>query len=146
MLDKKKYAEKRYFDEKQIPEDVWMVLRATSLLGISEFELFTIAYNQWYGEGASEEVIEKFFIPYMFNDKVPPWVRHFAQNIMTLDSQGLLDPRDFGIVRRTLSPEDARRGWRYMLLPIAVSAAFIVMAKVLAESYGVVSCLLPPCY
>ena len=146
MLDREKYAEKRYFDEKHIPEDIWLVLRATSLLGISEFELFTIAWHEWYGGETSEDVIEKFFIPYMFNDQVPPWVRHFAQNILTLDSQGCLDPGAFGINSQPHSPEAARRGWLYMILLAAISAALIIMTKVMVESLGVVSCLFPPCY
>lgn len=139
------YHERRYFDEKRIPNDVWSVLRAASVLSVGEFRVFEIAYEEWYGEAGEEKLIEKHFTGYMFNDIVPPWVRHFCKKIQQLDSEGTLDPAEFGIVEKAATREQINKGLEAIMW---ITGAMIVLFM-LGESAAQVlklQCLFPPCY
>ena len=118
MLKRSQCKEKRYFDEGRIPNDVWSVLKAASLLSVGEFRVFEIAYEQWYGERGEEKTIEKYFTSYMFNDIVPVWVRDFCKKIVKLDQDDVLDPAEFGIVRAAATMEQRNRGLEFIMLLI----------------------------
>ncbi len=140
-----KYEDRRYFDEHKIPMDVWGVLRASALLSVGEFRVFEIAYKEWFGEDGEEKLIEKHFTGYMFNDIVPPWVRHFCKKVLQLDNEGVLDPAEFGIVRQAASREQMNKGLEAIMW---ITAAMIILF-VLGESAAQVlrlQCMFPPCY
>lgn len=137
--------EKRYFDESSIPKDVWQVLRTASLLSVGEFRVFEIAYQDWYGESGDEKLIESHFIPYMFNDLVPIWVRHFCKKVLKLDSDDALDPSDFGIVHRESTLQQRNRGLEYIMLLILFLLALFFLGEHAAQVLRL-QCLFPPCY
>lgn len=137
--------ERLYFDEHKIPKDVRGVLRASALLSVGEFRVFEIAYKEWHGEDGEESLIEKYFTRYMFNDIVPPWVRHFCNKILKLDSEGILDPSDFGIVRHQASRAQVNKGLEAIMW---ITGAMLIMFF-LGESAAQVlrlQCMFPPCY
>ncbi|MFQ5785281.1 MAG: hypothetical protein ACE5H8_10715 [Alphaproteobacteria bacterium] len=134
-------ARKKYFDE-NVPDDVQAVLDVSALLGIPEFRLFDIAYRFWYGEGADEKTIERYFIPYMFQDVVPLWVRHFTHHVRSLGRQGRLDKTAFGIQRRVATSESVQRGRVYALTLLTVLVVLLLLAELAADQF----CLFPPCY
>ena len=136
---------RRYFDEHKIPIDVWSVLRASSLLSVGEFRVFEIAYEDWYGESGEEKIIEKHFTGYMFNDIVPPWVRHFCKKVLTLDDEGELNPKDFGIVRKAATRQQFNKG----LEAIMWLVAFMIVLFLIGEGSSQLlwlQCMFPPCY
>lgn len=137
--------EKRHFDEGRIPNDVWSVLRAASLLNVGEFRVFEIAYRQWYGNPGDEKHIEKYFIQYMFNDIVPVWVRHFCKQIVSLDHAGKLDPADFGIVGAAATSEQRNRGLEFIMALIFILIAFFFLGESAARLLKL-QCMFPPCY
>lgn len=137
--------ERRYFDEKRIPNDVWSVLRAASLLSVGEFRVFEIAYEQWYGEAGDEKHIERHFTSYMFNDIVPVWVRHFCKRVMELDRENALDPADFGIVAAVATSERHNRGLEFIMLLVLMLMLFFFMGESAAKLMRL-QCVLPPCY
>ncbi len=134
-------ARKRHFDE-NVPDDVQGVLDISAVLGISEFRLFEIAYRLWFGRSGDEATIEGYFTPYMFNDVVPPWVRHFVARARESQSRGRLDPADFGIPRRHASAEDIKRGRLFALTLASAMIILLLLARLAADKY----CLFPPCY
>lgn len=134
-------ARKRYFDE-NIPDDVQGVLDVAAILGISEFRLFEIAYRMWFGRSADEATIEGYFMPYMFHDVVPPWVRHFVARVLARQREGRLDPAAFGIVRRDATAEDVKRGRHFALWLATILITLLLLAELAADKY----CLFPPCY
>lgn len=144
-LDETEHKQKRYFDEGRIPEDVWSVLRTASLLSVGEFRVFEIAYEDWYGESGDEKLIEKHFTPYMFNDLVPIWVRHFCKKIIKLDSEDALNPIDFGIVPRKATIAQRNKGLDYIMLMIFFLVAMFVFGEHAAKLLRL-QCLFPPCY
>lgn len=134
-----------YFDEKMAP-DTLEVLDTSALLEITEFEVFRIAYQRWYGRMEKDAVLEPFFTNYMFNDVVPFWVRHFTQHILKLAHERRLDPREFGIAPRTYSSAMAAKGVRYLLIVVLWLATLLVLASFAARLWHQGECYFPPCY
>ncbi len=135
----------RLVGEEDIPDDVWGVLRSSALLEVGEFRVFEIAYEDWHGEAGDEKMIEKHFTGYMFNDRVPPWVRHFCKKVLKLDSEEALDPADFGIVLKPASREQINKGLEAIMY-IIVALMFIFLLGESAARYMQLQCLFPPCY
>lgn len=140
-----KYSESRFFDEHKIPNDVWSVLRAASLLSVGEFRVFEIAYQDWYGEAGEEKTIEKYFTGYMFNDIVPPWVRHFCKKVLKRDSEGTLDPADYGIVREAASRAQINKGLEAIMWIVGAMIILFLLGESAAQVLRL-HCMFPPCY
>lgn len=104
-----------------------------------------IAYEQWYGEKGDEETIEKHFIPYMFKDIVPMWVRHFCKRVLQLDEDESLNPADFGIVRRRATREQLNKGVEYIFWIILLLILMFIAIEAVDE-YLKLQCMFPPCY
>jgi len=62
------------------PADTDCVVSAANYLEVSEFVIFSDAYTSWYGKEASEKQVEKVFVQYLQENKVPFWVRNYARN------------------------------------------------------------------
>ena len=135
----------RYFDEKKIPEDVWLVLEATSLLGVAEFRLFEIAYKDWFGEDGDEKTIERYFTPYMFGEVVPVWVRHLSQRVIKLDREDALRPRDFGVYPKIATREDLRKGLDFAAWLVVSMVVLVLLGKAAGKALSDI-CMFPPCY
>lgn len=69
------------------PDDTPDVVSTAALLEISEFEVFDAAYRNWYREVAPEAVLERHFVPYMFEGTAPFWVHQFTRE--TLRAHGV---------------------------------------------------------
>ena len=74
------------FDE-NIGPDVLAVLKTSALLEITEFEVFRIAYRDWFGRRVADNIIEPFYTDYMFNEVVPAWVRLGCSVVPLYDSR-----------------------------------------------------------
>lgn len=134
------------FDEKLDP-DVRAVLDAAALLDITEYELFHLAYLRWHGERAGQQTLEPFFVAYMFDDVVPPWVRHFSRLVGRLYRAGRLDRAALGVARLPRTRQMANRGMRYGVTIGLVLAALVVFAEVAAKLLELGErCMFPPCY
>ena len=137
--------QKRLVGEEDIPDDVWGVLRASALLEVGEFRVFEIAYQEGHGEAGEEKMIEQHFTGYMFNDIVPPWVRHFCKKVLKRDSEGTLDPADFGIEYKIASRQQINKGLEAIMYIVGA----LIILFLLGESAGRVlqlQCMFPPCY
>jgi hypothetical protein len=129
-----------------IPEDVEQVLRTSAVLSISEFRVFDLAYASWYGREVDEETIEGHFMPYMFRDVVPPWVRSFTRKVLELERRGRLEPGELGIETPQAEAGDVSRG-RFYAFVIAMSLiALYISANLAAPLLGIEDCWFPPCY
>ena len=107
--------------------DAQQALTATALLDITEFQLFQLAWQRWYGEPVSEKKIERWFIPYMFDGIVPIWVRQFAQPPVTRGT--------------------AKFGRIVLVLLFAIVALLVWRAEIAATLLGnITGCYFPPCY
>ena len=59
--------------------DAKAVHRAALWLNIAEFELFRRAHAAWYRESPCERELERYFVSYLFEGRVPVWVRDFSR-------------------------------------------------------------------
>ena len=116
-------------DDHLVPEDLREVLAVSSLLQITEFHLFELAFERWFGRQAKEGGLEACFARYMFASHAPFWVRQFCRDVSAQDSDGSLDPRDFGVLPREVPDSWARRGLRHasVLLLLVVSLHLIAI-------------------
>ena len=62
------------------PADTDCVVSAANYLEVSEFAIFKDAYTAWYGKEVPEKQVEKIFVEYLQENKVPFWVRNYARN------------------------------------------------------------------
>ncbi len=145
FMKSSKYQDRRFFDEDKIPSDVWSVLRASSVLSVGEFRIFEIAYEAWHGEAGEEKMIEEHFIGYMFNDIVPPWVRHFCKKVMKQDNEGSLDPEEFGIIRKAATTYQINKGLEAMMWIIGFMIVLFLVGEGTSQALWL-QCMFPPCY
>jgi hypothetical protein len=135
-----------FFHRIQTPADVLDVVETSGLLAVSEFHVFEMAYANWYGVESDESVIEEHFIPYMFREEVPPYVRAFTRKIRSLDEAGELDPAGLGIERDERTVRGVVSGLLYSLFVVASVSVLVALAKVTAERLGLAECMFPPCF
>ena len=62
------------------PADTDCVVSAANYMEVSEYAIFRNAYTDWYGKNASEKQIERLFVKYLIENKVPFWVRNYARS------------------------------------------------------------------
>lgn len=116
-------------DDDTIPQDTRDVLAASALLQITEFHLFELAYQRWFGGQPRKRELEACFAHYMFASRAPFWVRQYCRDVSIVDSEGVLDPRDFGVLPRQVSDTWVRRGLRHasLLLLLVVTLHLVAI-------------------
>ena len=73
--------------------DARQVEDAAAILNVSEFRLFELAYQDWFGVLAKENNLESAYMPYVMSGTVPCWLRHFSRKTLQLcDEAGLFLP------------------------------------------------------
>jgi len=107
--------------------DLDRVMTASRLLQISEFNFFSIAYSCWYGQEIQERSLEHVFAEYMFEDRIPHWVRHLARTILAQDEQGTLNPKDFNIVQPPPSQKLKLYGVGYSIMLAIIMVVFCIL-------------------
>ncbi len=131
----------------EAPPDVGQVLEASSLLDITEFELFRLAFVHWFGHRPEERRLERAFAVYMFRQVAPLWVRDFARRVVEAAAAGPLDRAAFGVSPRAGSARMVSRGLRFAVALIVTLAVLVLGAELAALTLGVGGrCLFPPCY
>ena len=68
--------------KKKEPTDIQLLYKASSWLGISEFQIFSDAWWQWYNEKPSEKRIESHYINFLEQGAIPFWVRNYVRSIL----------------------------------------------------------------
>lgn len=74
-------------------EDAELVVYAASVLNVSEFRLFELSYDSWFGQPAGEAVIETAYMAYVISGTAPPWVRNYIRKTCRLFDTGVKLPR-----------------------------------------------------
>jgi hypothetical protein len=100
------------------PKDTECVVNAANYLEVSEFIIFQNAFTAWYGREMPTRQVEKVFVQYLQENKVPFWVRNYARTQV---------PEEFAA--RGRSEEESRLANNLLYL------ATIVIEYVLLASY-----------
>ena len=92
-------------------DDAEAVSFVAGLLDISEFRLFEIAYENWFGCEATKRTMDGFFGSYLTSGFVPFWLRNMVRTIISEHRQGNLTPSRFCVDQPCVSRARARLGW-----------------------------------
>lgn len=133
----------------RLTEDVDNVLEAAALLDTSEFNVFHLAYRHWYGQDPAPGVVERAFVPYMFADRVPQWVRAFARQVVARGAAGTIDPSEYGVQGRPPSRAALVAGRLYVVLTLLATAVLLLLSNGFdySDLLEIISnCYFPPCY
>ena len=84
---------------------------AASVLQISEYELFSIAYRSWFNHTITETGLDAVFKEYLATDEAPYWVNDFARKVHEKFKAGELNYKDYGIKRRVCDRRTKITGW-----------------------------------
>ena len=126
--------------------DLQGVVRVAALLRVSEFEVFRLAYRQWFGQLPREPALKAPFQVYLCSATVPAWVRAFVRQVLSLQREGRLDPGAFGIQPQPpATPASILTGIVAFLALCLVVALMVALVVDLQVSLPV-RCTLPPCY
>ena len=128
------------------PPDALAVVETSGLLAISEFRVFELAYAHWYGVETDEKTIERHFLPYMFQEQVPHYVRAFTRKVLRLEEAGEFDPAGFGIEPERRTTRGFTVGLIYSACIVASVTVLVLLAKVTAERLAFGECVFPPCF
>ncbi len=128
--------------------DAQDVLTVAALLDTTEFRVFGLAYERWFGHRSDDALIEPYYIPYMFQCVVPFWVRYFTREVLARYRAGTLRAADYGVVPPRASPRMLRRGRNYGILLLAVCLLLLLLVSHSPEELLEVAkgCYFPPCY
>ncbi len=96
--------------------DAEAVQFVADLLEIPEYQLFHLAYENWYSRKLSNRLMDYRFNNYLENQTVPFWVWHFVQSVFNKYQKNNLDPREYGIETNVLSKLDRWKGWLYIAI------------------------------
>lgn len=83
-----------------VPDDSDLVFKARATLGLLEFDFFRVAWRHWHGAEPEDRALEPAFVTYLFQQRVPGYVRHFARRVLAEAAVGRLDPAAFGLDQR----------------------------------------------
>jgi hypothetical protein len=123
------------------------VIDVAALLDTTEFNIFCLAYGQWFGHQAKTDIIEPYFNAYMFNDIVPHWVHHFTRQILKIDHKGLLSPEDYGLNRPPASAKMVLVGRLYAVFLLLALLVLLVLTQSSEQLLLIAkNCYFPPCY
>jgi hypothetical protein len=135
---------KRGFSSEE--DDVQAVVYAAATLQTSEFEVFRLAYREWFGRPAETRDMEACFHRYLATTRAPAWVRSFVRRIRKLADEGCLDLNMFGLE----SPSPASKAQIALgvslLAGLLTIVAFLIYSAFRLGSPLSVVCQLPPCY
>jgi len=84
---------------------------AAGVLQISEYELFRIAYRNWFNHQLSDTRLDSLFINYLTYGDAPYWVNDFSRKVHEKFKAGELDYKEYGIVRRVCDGRTKIKGW-----------------------------------
>jgi hypothetical protein len=129
------------FKEPQLPLDTRLVIDAATILDVTEFQLFELAYVDWYGNDPITSQVEPSFANYMFKGEIPTWVRQFARKILKTWPKDLAAPQS---LPQRFTPF---RGTMYfMLLVFFFGSLFLSSASTADLLPALQQCYFPPCY
>ena len=83
-----------------VDDEMKLIGFIASVLQISEYELFRIAYQTWHDNTISENRLDSLFKEYLETSDAPYWVNDFARKAHEKFLEGQLNYKDYGITRR----------------------------------------------
>ena len=102
----------------ELSQDQLDMQLALQVLNVTEFRLFELAYNAWFGDVATENELEHSYTPYLFTGILPCWVRQYIRNIRELSKEA-------GVVRTARLQE--HRGEQRILSGMVTNSTLLLV-------------------
>jgi hypothetical protein len=109
--------------------DLELVGQVADMLQVSEFELFRVAYCQWFGRYLPDRKMEYHFSSYLFHGTLPFWVHHMVRKAAERMRRGELDPAEFSVRLPEGDPDTRALGWFYIVVVALVTFLFCMMVR-----------------
>lgn len=74
-----------------------------NFLEVSEYEVFQLAYNDWYGKRMTESRMDYLFENYIDEEILPFWVWNFAKGVIEKYAVDQVNKADYGIAPKVLT-------------------------------------------
>ena len=95
-----------------VTNDVQTVVDTAAVLHVSEFDVFHLAYEKWFGQPAPNTEIDKEFNHYMKREIVPMWgARVYSPNTTITQGRAFESPRIRHRTRARAKLLDDLSGW-----------------------------------
>ena len=98
-----------------------------AVLQISEYELFRIAYLQWFNHPITEKRLDFLFKEYLADGEVPYWVTDFARKAHEKFKAGELNYKDYGITRRVCDRKTRMKGWIITIFLLVLMIVYSIL-------------------
>ena len=98
-----------------------------AVLQISEYELFRIAYRNWFNHPITENRLDFLFKEYLADGAVPYWVNDFTRKAHEKFKAGELNYKDYGITRRVCDRRTRIKGWIITIFLVLLMIAYSVL-------------------
>lgn len=87
------------FDEENdaAGRDIARIEISAKLLHLSEYRFFEVSYEANFGDDVPEEYLISIFDDYVFSNKVPDWVREFAQYVISCYYEDNSEAREYSL-------------------------------------------------
>jgi hypothetical protein len=102
---------------------------AAHFLEVSEYEVFQLGYNDWYGRRMTDKTMDYRFENYLEEDIVPFWVWNFAKGVIEKYAIDQVSKADYGIKLKVLTRSQKIMGWLIVLGVILFSFLYSWLAS-----------------
>ena len=106
-----------------------MVVNASNLLQIGEFQFLQLAFAHWHGRDMRADEGDAVFDSFMIRSEVPGWALMYARKIEQLDQTGQLDDNDPNYHRYDIDPAS-------IVTKLSPRTGFLAAVVFLAGSLG----------
>ena len=110
------------------PESTESIVQAASVLQVSEYKVFELAYKMWFAREPDDEQIASKFGAYVDGGPAPYWVRDFSRKVVSACDGDSCDLEFFGVERPEVDPDMRDMGQWYVIMLIIMMSAFLYMA------------------
>ncbi len=110
-----------------IDDETKLIGFISAVLQISEYELFRIAYQNWFNRPIPEKRLDILFKDYLANNSTPYWVNDFARKAHEDFKAGKLNYKDYGIKRRVCDRSSKIKGWLITFSLIILMLLYSIM-------------------
>lgn len=129
------------FKQSELPLDTRLVLDASNILEVTEFNLFELAYTDWFGHESKTSHIEPVFVNYMFHGEIPTWVRQYARKTIRAHQEHGSIP-----VAAQLPSSPLRGSIFILVLAFTLGVLFLSANSSTDLLPALQECYFPPCY
>jgi hypothetical protein len=98
-------------------------------LEVSEYEVFQLAYSDWYGKRMNNRTMDYRFENYLSEDVVPFWVWTFTKGVIQKYEKDEVKRTDYGIDPKILTRSQKIVGWLIVIGVGLFSLLFSLLAR-----------------